>query len=678
MFYSHNLLARKGPLGTVWCAAHLQGRLKKSNYITINIPSTVEQIMNPQVPIALRMSSHLLLGVVRIYSKKVEYLQHDYNVLRIDISKAYANADINLPEDANQARYESITLPDNFALDLIDIDDNVLNGYAFCLFYSNFDPFHSYDLNHKINLCVLIHRSLDTHIRPNEDISFTDHSPASFSKNRHETPAGYITIYVGEDASRSPSIFRDTPRRGSVHVEENVNPHTPPPTIHGVEDPDPNHHLGSSDIFINVDNVSPPENLRNYSNLQKSPLVSLVLPDMVEPDPELVKEIDNNNNNNSLSNLNDILDNAGPSSPPKPISPQEFVHFEHDPVQDSSAPQVLFELAPSSPRVRRSAERAPSPPRANRRRIKYDQATVFSNKFMQNVVNDDASRLRRKRKGTSSFLGVYRLNNAHKKQKVLFDPVITGLCDNLHQLHEDENVSSKAQLINTEQADPGPVEVGRFRDFAELNDNNMIPMSSPDNNIPFSSPRTVDQNTPAFSTDVGYTPAISTDVGTKSYQAPTTLGTSVGPTPDPASSVASFMSDMETPFPQSQPGFDNSGGLYDIAEVDDDEELAFMEDDEGTPGLMGTPGGSSLLPRTRCVAKLIKEKSAATPSTSENLGSVSMKSILERKTRKVCSRMFFETLVLKSCDFIDVKQDQPYGDITLEVTPKLSKLDFSN
>ncbi|XP_035845943.1 sister chromatid cohesion 1 protein 3 isoform X2 [Helianthus annuus] len=133
MFYSHNLLARKGPLGTVWCAAHLQNRLKKPNYISVNIPSTVEKIMNPEVPIALRMSGHLLFGVVRIYSKKVEYLQHDCNSLRIEISKAYANADINLPEDANQAKYESITLPDNFALDLMGIEDHDLNGILLTL-----------------------------------------------------------------------------------------------------------------------------------------------------------------------------------------------------------------------------------------------------------------------------------------------------------------------------------------------------------------------------------------------------------------------------------------------------------------------------------------------------------------------------------------------------------------
>lgn len=41
MFYSQTFLGRKGPLGTVWCAAHLQHRLKKSHYTSTNIPKTV-------------------------------------------------------------------------------------------------------------------------------------------------------------------------------------------------------------------------------------------------------------------------------------------------------------------------------------------------------------------------------------------------------------------------------------------------------------------------------------------------------------------------------------------------------------------------------------------------------------------------------------------------------------
>jgi len=33
--------------------------------------------MNPQTPMALRMSGHLLLGVVKIYQRKVNYLMND-------------------------------------------------------------------------------------------------------------------------------------------------------------------------------------------------------------------------------------------------------------------------------------------------------------------------------------------------------------------------------------------------------------------------------------------------------------------------------------------------------------------------------------------------------------------------------------------------------------------------
>ncbi|KAI7740782.1 hypothetical protein M8C21_030200, partial [Ambrosia artemisiifolia] len=340
----------------------------------------------------------------------------------------------------------------------------------------------------------------------------------------------------------------------------------------------------------------------------------------VEPDEALVNEIEFNNNNNNtddFSNINDIADNGGPSSPPKQISPQESMHSEHDHVQDSIGPHVSFELAPSSPRGKRPAEPAPSPPRVKRRRIKYDQATVLTNEFMKKSI-DDASGIKRKRKGVSSFLDVYRINNAHKKEKVLSDPVITGLCDNLSELFEDDNVSSKAQLINIEQANPDAMELGRFSPSIDRNDNMIPPISSPDNTI-FSSPRPGDQDTPAFGTDIGSksyqagtvgtsvgATSVGTSVGATSVGTSvgaTSVGTSVGATsmrttPNPASSIGSFMSDIETPFPQSHHGFDNSGGLYDIPEVDDAEfhvefskltiaflfqEFAFIEVDGDAP-----------------------------------------------------------------------------------------------
>ncbi|KAK7268158.1 hypothetical protein RIF29_20845 [Crotalaria pallida] len=50
MFYSHTFLARKGPLSTVWIAAHLQHRLKKSHYTSTDILSTIRK----SLPFALK------------------------------------------------------------------------------------------------------------------------------------------------------------------------------------------------------------------------------------------------------------------------------------------------------------------------------------------------------------------------------------------------------------------------------------------------------------------------------------------------------------------------------------------------------------------------------------------------------------------------------------------------
>ena len=108
MFYSSQILARKGPLGLVWIAAHVDGQLKrnqvrerphcareKSNLpshsppppnlqvFEMSIPGTVEALLSPDAPLALRLTGQLLLGVVRIYAYKVAYL-HQVRPTRTD------------------------------------------------------------------------------------------------------------------------------------------------------------------------------------------------------------------------------------------------------------------------------------------------------------------------------------------------------------------------------------------------------------------------------------------------------------------------------------------------------------------------------------------------------------------------------------------------------------------
>jgi cohesin complex subunit SCC1 len=90
MFYSQIILAKKGPLGKVWLAAHWgDKKLGRSQIFSTDIAASVDSIEHPSVPLALRVSGHLLLGVVRIYSRKVKYLMTDCHEAMVKIKMAF-------------------------------------------------------------------------------------------------------------------------------------------------------------------------------------------------------------------------------------------------------------------------------------------------------------------------------------------------------------------------------------------------------------------------------------------------------------------------------------------------------------------------------------------------------------------------------------------------------------
>ena len=97
-FYSETILSRRGPLGKVWLAAHMERKLSKTQTLQTDIEQSVGQsnhplylfkfilyhlpdaIMGQEIELmALRLSGQLLLGVVRIYSRKAKYLLDDCN-----------------------------------------------------------------------------------------------------------------------------------------------------------------------------------------------------------------------------------------------------------------------------------------------------------------------------------------------------------------------------------------------------------------------------------------------------------------------------------------------------------------------------------------------------------------------------------------------------------------------
>lgn len=90
MFYSQIILAKKGPLGKIWLAAHWgDKKITRPQIFSTDISQSVDSIVNPAVPLALRVSGHLLLGVVRIYSRKVKYLMYDCHEAMSKIKMAF-------------------------------------------------------------------------------------------------------------------------------------------------------------------------------------------------------------------------------------------------------------------------------------------------------------------------------------------------------------------------------------------------------------------------------------------------------------------------------------------------------------------------------------------------------------------------------------------------------------
>ena len=133
MFYTHAILAKRGPLARLWLAAHWDKKLTKAQIFETDIRLSCESILEPCLKLALRTKGHLLLGVVRIYSRKTKYLLADCNEAFVKIKMAFRPGIVGVEGTTNQNGNQdienrelsiaAITLPDNFHdFDMIDLN----------------------------------------------------------------------------------------------------------------------------------------------------------------------------------------------------------------------------------------------------------------------------------------------------------------------------------------------------------------------------------------------------------------------------------------------------------------------------------------------------------------------------------------------------------------------------
>ncbi|KAF9663617.1 hypothetical protein SADUNF_Sadunf17G0070000 [Salix dunnii] len=123
MFYSHCLLSSKGPLGSIWVAAYFFKKLKKAQVTSTDISSSVDKILQDVFDaVTYRVLAYLLLGVVRIYSKKAEYLFDDCNKVLLNVKDFVLSNKDGILVETLQAPYFSIILPERFELDAFDLE----------------------------------------------------------------------------------------------------------------------------------------------------------------------------------------------------------------------------------------------------------------------------------------------------------------------------------------------------------------------------------------------------------------------------------------------------------------------------------------------------------------------------------------------------------------------------
>ncbi|KAK5924387.1 hypothetical protein CgunFtcFv8_001258 [Champsocephalus gunnari] len=114
MFYTQLFTSKRGPLAKIWLAAHWERKLTKAQVFECNLETTIKDIISPQMKIGLRTSGHLLLGVVRIYSKKAKYLLADSTDALVKIKFAFRPGQTDLPDEGLEATLKAITLNEDF------------------------------------------------------------------------------------------------------------------------------------------------------------------------------------------------------------------------------------------------------------------------------------------------------------------------------------------------------------------------------------------------------------------------------------------------------------------------------------------------------------------------------------------------------------------------------------
>ncbi|XP_042436938.1 sister chromatid cohesion 1 protein 3-like [Zingiber officinale] len=364
MFYSHSLLARKTPLGMVWIASHSQ-KMKKTQIDCVDIQSSADDIMYPRAPIALRLSGHLLVGLVKIYSRKVNYLFQDCNRMLTNTRVVVASIHINLPTNADKAPFESITLPETYNLDALELEEsiNLID-----------DP--------------------DNHQKDYEQITLA----ASAEQDQ------YVAFFIDKDINTNSSIQLQT-RHDAEPMEEDVLPPLDDDldvsralNSSSFEGPGSKSHGNGSFQTFDANN-----NIQNFQKIEVMRDNNLELENRLELD-NTSNDVELNDHSTSVTKRKHSFDPMLEDILVSREEPLPSTFHVTSPVTTFDSNIVNMDISPGQALPHLELELQPSPPvreRKRKRRMKehsYDENIVLSNVDMKKQLKDTTDLIRKRRK----------------------------------------------------------------------------------------------------------------------------------------------------------------------------------------------------------------------------------------------------------------------------------------
>ncbi|XP_026407543.1 sister chromatid cohesion 1 protein 2-like [Papaver somniferum] len=611
MFYSQCLLSRNGPLRAIWVAAYFHKKLKKEQIAQTDISSSVDEIVLNEYTVTYRVLGYLLLGVVRIYSKKVEYLFDDCQdcLVRINMYKKE-----KLPKESMCAPHSAITLPDTFALDAFDLEIvEDVTGRSDHVLEQDFSREKSKTNEQTLEEAWEIARNayfLD---------KYQEEGTASFASSSHnaaiEDPPLSLAVDIGVrlSPSRSGSHASIEKLQNLQFLQEDyadleMFSEADEPLTPSKQNMEMNNH---EERIISME-MTPPgnENLLSVQLPQEEGCSDLEMSVEIDEPRTPSRQVDemSSKKERQVKNLEIRLPGLGE---PHDISKNHPVASPIDKCADKLS-NILGYQGDATPEVVgvQTPARKDQGRRTRKRKVVWDDTAVLPNEVIKQSIYDSSSLVFKRRKAPVTALGTWRANTVPKLCQDFTKPLILG-CSWLEDLFYKKKY--KVQQVEADKASNNSTE--KVHETQSKYSEQHVDMEE----------SYVD---PPPLASVGFVKCTTSRVS--------------------GENGAEFFSGSEAEEKAATE-------IPDLGLNLTDEEIGQHEDHQKSGELSVT---------TRKLAKYLSESFQSKKEQNEK-EVLSLEPMLEGRTKRESAKLFYEILVLKTLDMINVKQEAPYDDIVL-------------